>query len=256
MRACPRAAVFAVFILAASTASTASAADWEHRLTPYLWMSGMDGSQTIGTPAGPLTADLDLSFGDILDNLEAGAMLSYRGQTGRWVVMGDFIYMDLEAKDNRDGELIDVAAKITAEQLALEADLGYQVAERVVVFAGLRYNDLEQDLTVTTAGGPAAGTRSASAGDSWIDPIVGVTTELPLGERWSVGLRGDIGGFGIGSDFAWQALAMVRWQASERISVVGGYRYIDMDYEDGTGTELFGYDMALSGPALGVSFDF
>ncbi len=98
MRGFLRAASFAVFIL---SASTASAADWEHRLTPYLWMSGMEGSQTIGTPAGPLTADLDLSFSDILENLEAGAMLGYRGQTGRWVVMGDAIYMDLEAKANR-----------------------------------------------------------------------------------------------------------------------------------------------------------
>ncbi len=253
MRAISRTAALAFFILAASTAV---AADWEHRLTPYLWMSGMDGSQTIGTPAGPLTADVDLSFGDIWDNLEIGGMLSYRGQNERWVVMADSIYMDLEAKDNRNGTLIDVGVKIEAKQLALEADLGYEVAERIVVFAGLRYNDLEQDLTVTTAGGPAAGTRTASAGDSWIDPIVGVATELPIGERWSVGLRGDIGGFGIGSDFAWQALAAVRWQASERISVVGAYRYIDMDYENGSGTALFGYDMALSGPALGVSFDF
>jgi opacity protein-like surface antigen len=253
MREFSRVAALSVLFLAASTAV---AGDWEHRLTPYLWMSAMDGSQTIGTPSGPLTADLDLSFSDIWDNLELGGMLRYRGQNERWVVMADSIYMDLEAKGGRQGALIDVDAKIKAKQLALEADLGYEVADRIVVYAGLRYNDLEQDIAVTTTGGPAAGTRTASAGDSWIDPVVGVATESPIGKRWSVGLLGDIGGFGIGSDFAWQLLGSVRYQASERISVVGVYRYIDMDYENGTGTELFGYDMALSGPALGVSFDF
>jgi opacity protein-like surface antigen len=216
----------------------------------------MEGSQTIGTPVGPLKADVDLSFGDIWDNLELGGMLRYRGQKDRWVVMADGIYMDLEAKDSRKGALIDVDAKIKAKQLALEADLGYEVAERIVLYAGLRYNDLDSDVTVTTAGGPAAGTRTAGAGDSWIDPLVGVATELPIGKRWSVGFLGDIGGFGIGSDFAWQLMGSVRFQASERISVVGAYRYIDMDYENGSGTELFGYDMALSGPAIGVSFDF
>ncbi|MDH4022490.1 MAG: hypothetical protein OEV14_05135 [Gammaproteobacteria bacterium] len=232
------------------------AGDWEHRLTPYLWMSGMEGSQTIGTPSGPLTADLDLSFGDILDNLELGGMLRYRGQNDRWVVMADSIYMDLEAKGGRKGALIDVDATIRAKQLALEADLGYEVVDRIVVYAGLRYNDLNQDIAVTTTGGPLAGTRTASAGDSWIDPIVGVAAELPIGQRWSLGLLGDIGGFGIGSDLAWQLMGSVRFRASERISVVGVYRYIDMDYENGSGTELFGYDMALSGPAIGVSFDF
>jgi opacity protein-like surface antigen len=248
-----RIAACGVFLAAASTAA---AADWEHRLTPYLWMAGMEGSQTIGTPLGPLTADLDLSFGDIWDNLELGGMLRYRGQTGKWLVMADSIYMDLEAKGGRKGNLIDIDAKIKAKQLALEADLGYQVAERVAVYAGLRYNDIDQDIAVTTSGGPSPGTRTAGASESWIDPVVGVALESPLGQRWSVQLLGDIGGFGIGSDFAWQLVGSLRYQASERISVVGAYRYIDMDYEDGSGTDLFGYDMSLSGPALGVSFDF
>jgi opacity protein-like surface antigen len=255
MSACSRVVVVAASIVAATTAS---AAEWEHRITPYGFFAGLDGSQTIGTRLGPITADLDLSISDVLDNLELAGMLRYRGQKERWVVMTDAIYMDLEAKKKKgsQGGLIAVDAKIQAKQLALEADLGYEVADGIVVYTGWRYNDIDQDLTVTTTGGPAAGTRTGSAADSWIDPIVGVTTELPIGKRWSVGLLGDIGGFGIGSDFAWQLVGSVRFQASERISVVAAYRHIDMDYENGSGTELFGYDMSISGPALGVSFDF
>ncbi len=69
-------------------------------------------------------------------------------------------------------------------------------------------------------------------------------------------LRGDIGGFGVGSDFAWQAIATLRWQFSPRTGVGLAYRHLDMDYEDGKGANRFLYDVATSGPALGVVFTF
>jgi hypothetical protein len=40
------------------------------------------------------------------------------------------------------------------------------------------------------------------------------------------------------------------------LEVVGAYRYIDMDYSTGKGSSYFLYDMAISGPALGVAFSF
>ena len=42
------------------------AARWEYRFTPYLWMSGLKG--TVGAEGRP--ADVDLSFSDVLEDLE------------------------------------------------------------------------------------------------------------------------------------------------------------------------------------------
>ena len=120
------------------------------------------------------------------------------------------------------------------------------------MLAGLRYNDLSVDLRTT---GPLTD-RRASGGESWVDPVIGGIFEHKFSEAWSTSLRGDIGGFGIGSDLAWQAIASLRWQASPRIGVVGAYRYIYMDYDDGTGNQRFLYDMSISGHALGVVFTF
>lgn len=250
----PMIRTFPAILVALGAAAGARAEEWKHTLTPYMWAAAMDGTTALGTAAGPLEADVDIGFSDIWDNLEFGGMLSYLGERGPWAIMADAIYMDLETDKSGTVGPIQIDATAEVQQTALEVDVGYRVTERVLAFAGLRYNDLDSDLTVISTG--PGGTRIAGMSESWVDPVIGAIAEIPLGERWSLGLRGDIGGFGVGSDFAWQALATVRWRATPTIHVIGGYRYIDMDYEDGSGTSLFKYDMAMSGPGLGVAFTF
>lgn len=237
-------------------AATAQGQEWTHSLTPYLWGSGMSGKAAIGTPAGPLEADVDVGFDDILSNLKLGGMLSYRAESDRWVVMADAIYMDLEADKTVGGPLVTVDAAAEVQQIALEADLGYHLTANLVAFVGLRYNDIDAGLSVLRSGPGAGASRGAGENESWVDPLVGLTAKLPLNERWSIGLRGDVGGFGIGSDLAWQAMVSVQWKASDKLEVIGGYRYLDVDYQDGNGASLFKYDVVTSGPGVGVSFRF
>lgn len=234
----------------------AHAAEWQHAVTPYLWGSGMSGSTTVGTPLGPLEANVDVGFDDIVRNLKMGGMFSYRGERGPWVVMTDAIYMKLGADRQTGGGLLTVDARAEVEQIALEADVGYRISDAVVAFVGLRYNDIDTDLRVVRSGPGAGNSRAAGETASWVDPVVGVSAKFPLAERWALGLRGDVGGFGVGSDLAWQAMVSVHWKASNGVEVVGGWRYLDVDYEDGRDANLFRYDVATSGPGLGVTFRF
>jgi hypothetical protein len=236
----------AVLGIAALAAAPLHAAEWKHELAPYVWGSGMSGTATVGTVA----ADVDMSFGDILDDLEMGFMGAYRATRERLSVTVDGIYMGLGSAGR--GPAGYVKADVDLDQSALEVDVGYEVMERLTVLAGLRYNDLSVDIKAT---GPL-GTRQASQGESWLDPVIGATYTIPFADKWSFTLRGDIGGFGVGSDFAWQGLGTLRWQTSERVGVLAAYRYIDMDYDTGKGANYFEYDMSLSGPALGVVFTF
>jgi len=119
------------------------------------------------------------------------------------------------------------------------------------VFAGLRYNDLEATVDFNL---PELG--NDSKGDSWIDPIVGSRMWLPLSESFTFIGRADIGGFGVGSDLTWQLGAYFQWQSSGSVSIIAGYRYLVMDYEDGKGAKRFAYDMTLQGPVLGLSWGF
>jgi hypothetical protein len=228
-------------------AAPVHAEEWKHELAPYVWGAQMDG--TAGVRG--VTADVNASFGDIVDNLEMGFMGMYRASRDRVSVTVDAVYMGLGATGRGPGGL--ATADLDMDQTALEVDLGYELVDGFTVFGGLRYNDLSIDVRTT---GPLVGTRTADGSESWIDPVVGALYAMPLSDTWSLSLRGDVGGFGVGSDVAWQGIATARWQVTPTVGVLAAYRYISMDYDDGNGADAFQYDMAMSGPALGVVFTF
>ena len=233
--------------LAMLAATPLHADEWKHELAPYLWGSAMEGT----TGIGGVTADVDASFGDILDNLEMGFMGMYRGTRDRFSIDVDTIFMGLGATERSRPGL--AKADIDVDQFVLGAAAGYAMTEKFVVLGGLRYYDLSAEVKVT---GPLGNTADAETDESWVDPYLGARYTIPLSEAWSLNLSGDIGGFGVGSDFAWQGLVTFRWQLTERTGALAAYRYMDVDYESGNGSNRFEYDMVFSGPALGIVFTF
>ena len=235
----------AVLIQAAPQLGAQSGADsWEFAIAPYLVAAGMDGSMTVKG----IDADVDVPFSDIIDNLDFAAMVHFDMRNDHWVLMSDLFYVDLEGSN-------DVAlgtATVTVQQTLFEVAGGYRVSPAVTLLGGGRWVDLESSSRYT---GQILD-EEVSAGKSWIDPFVGIHLMTPLSERWWFGARGDIGGFGVGSDLAWQVYTDIGFRASRVVSIILGYRAIDMDYEDGSGRDLFRYDMLIAGPQLAVAFSF
>ena len=64
--------------------------------------------------------------------------------------------------------------------------------------AGLRILDSSQEIRFPIL-------PDTSSDSTQFDPIVGAQGTWDLGERWRFRLRGDIGGLGLDSDFAYQA---------------------------------------------------
>lgn len=72
-------------------------------------------------------------------------------------------------------------------------------------------------------------------------------------------MRGDIGGFGLQSQFAWQALAgySYAWQFDGyALAGVIGYRALGVNYGTGSGIDANGVNVVLHGPIFGVSLRF
>jgi len=73
-------------------------------------------------------------------------------------------------------------------------------------------------------------------------------------------VRGDVGGFGVGSDFSWQAVAGYAWDFAVwngvTFSGVLGYKALYVDYTQGEGLSRYGFDMLQHGPVLGVNMRF
>jgi len=243
-----------VLALALLASTPLHAADWTHEIAPYLWGAGLEGTTAIG----PVSADIDASFSDILDALEMGAMGSYRGSRDRISVMFDAVYSGLGGDGKGPGGAVKADVDIDQldvdiDQLVLEGDLGYALTENLHAFVGLRYVDLETKIKLK---GPLGNTESARDKVDWVDPVIGLYYIWPFSDRWALSLRGDIGGFGVGSEFAWQGVGILRWQVSSGVGVLFAYRYLSNDYEDGKGANYFEYDMSMQGPALGVVFTF
>lgn len=207
----------------------------------YGWLTGVNADVRAGT----LETSVDMSFSDILDNLDKGFMLYYETWKKDRGFLLDVIYG--RVSEDFAGPLLAADVKVT--QTLLEAAYVWR-NERprtaVDYLAGARYVDMDNDLTITL--GPATG--SASAGDSWVEPFVGARYRTALSDKWNFGLRGDIGGVVTGSDFTWQLSALFRYQMSRRWYVGLGYRYLDIDYDRGS----FGFDGSMSGPIVGFAY--
>ena len=84
----------------------------------------------------------------------------------------------------------------------------------------------------------------------------GATGFRPLGADWEPVTKGDIGGFGVGSDFAWHVTAFAVWNFFDYATLMLGFRYLDVDYDDGNGAGRFLWDVSESGPAAGLAWRF
>jgi opacity protein-like surface antigen len=123
------------------------------------------------------------------------------------------------------------------------------------LLGGARYTDLEGEVDIE---GPFGINPSFDASEDWIDPIVGGRITLDLTDKLALRVRGDIGGFdiGSGSDLAWNIMAGFGYTLSERTTLWLGYRHLDVDYDDGSGSDLFEYDISMSGPIAGLAIRF
>jgi hypothetical protein len=234
-------------LLAVSATATAQDDAWEHDFAIYLLGAGLDGE----TQLGPVVTQVDQSFSDILESLEIGGMGAYRARKGPWAITFDAVFVALGG--NQAGSLGVLTADADIDQLIVGADVGYSLSDRFELLAGARYNSLDLQLQLTAPGG---GSTRVDGDEDWIDPYLGARLTMPFGAAWQLVLRADIGGFDVGSETAWNAVARFDWQLSENSSLLFGYRILDVDYETGSGLSLFRYDMTTSGPIAGFAWHF
>ena len=63
---------------------------WEFVLAPYMFMAGTSGDATLGVT---LSSEIDLLFGDFLENLQLAFMLHGEAYKGDWGVIVDYSYL-------------------------------------------------------------------------------------------------------------------------------------------------------------------
>ncbi len=220
-------------------------AGWQIQLTPYVWASGV-GGRIVPFSGGP-DISFEQSFSEVMEDLDAAFFLAGSARRGKLVFGGDLTY----AASSRAGLVapgVDASAELKQTSLTLLA--GYSVVQTpetvVDVMGGLRAWWIETSVAV-----PAAGVAT-SPSKSFVDPVLALRATFRLAPRWSMTLYGDVGGFGVGSDSTWQAVAAASYGIRDNTFLSVGWRHLNVDYRDG-GTIV---EVDQTGPVIGLTWRF
>ena len=240
--------------LCALATAPAVADDWTYSIEPYVLAASIAGDVSMGRVTG---AEIDVDFSTILDSLDMAAMIRFEAHSGNgWGFAIDYGFMELS--DDIFGErggVVDARVRQgTLEGLLIRQSRNE--ASGLEYFAGFRWWDNDIDIAIDPAILP--GTIENNVDASWIDLIVGARWTRDISDRWQMQLRGDLGGFGIESDFTSALSASFLYQFSPRFSLDLQYSALWVDYEEGKSGQpgYFAYDTVTHGPIVGLKISF
>jgi len=232
---------------------------WEFRLAPYFWVPGMKG--TTGVGGNNVNVDVSNSDAfDLLSDLKFGLMLHGEAVHGDLTLFGDATYMNLE-QDNQNDPNRNLDLQI--EQGIIELGATYCILDtsppthhngggavrfRVEPLAGARFWYTSTSLKLPNIG------FEDTVTETWVDAFGGARGALMIGDAWIFSGRLD---FGAGmSEFTWQAIASAGYRVSSWGTVLLGWRWLSVDYNSGSGSDQFVYDLVLQGPFVAFTFNF
>jgi hypothetical protein len=96
-------------------------------------------------------------------------------------------------------------------------------------------------------------------GVQWVDPIVGVRFRHRFSPTEEFSLRGDVGGFGIGTKISWQVYGGYNREfefKGYKFTSMIGYRALAINYSTGYGEQQKGVDAIFHGPVSAVGMRF
>lgn len=266
---------------------------WTFEFTPYAWATSLKGSQTVRGR----TVDVDETFLDIVRHTigNGGQLFAVMGhfeaRNGPIAFFGDGIWEQMaikgggvRARSVEPGIALGISASgdLKIKMAIAEAGAAYEVARfglplgdvvripaGLDLLAGARYWYQQADVSFNVAttvdiadllvrGRNRAIAKSGSV--DWTDPFIGARLRLAVAPGQEIFLRGDVGGFGVGSQLSWQAMAGYNFDFAiwngVTFSGLLGYRALYVDYEQGQGRRRYEFDMLQHGPVLGVTMRY
>ncbi len=219
---------------------------WRFKAAIYLWGAGIESTTRRGN-------EIDVSIGDIMDNLDMAFMGAFEARKSKWSLAVDVIYLDVSADKAGTIRSIGIPANanvdLTAWVLSIQGARNVLDVERatVEILAGARYLDVDSKLTSTLgASGP---TLTATQSDSVWDGVIGIKGNVNITRKWYLPYYLDVGTGQ--SDLTWQGAGGVGYSFNWG-NVILVYRHMHWDFK----SDSLLKDISFSGPALGVVFKF
>ena len=221
---------------------------WQVSFTPYVWLAGIKGQVGVGG----FVTDVDLSFGDILENLDMALMGTLEARHGRWAGALDMVYVSTLVEQDVTSPTPATVDLDAGPDHRSNPRLGYAVLERP--WGGSRCARgvplLARERRSRSLGERRPERPRGNASQDWVDGTVGGRIRYRAGEKWRLYGKLDFGAGG--SKFTWQALGGAAYDLGRCCALTAAYRHLDVDYD----SDGFLFDTYLTGPALGVELRF
>jgi hypothetical protein len=132
-----------------------------------------------------------------------------------------------------------LGTRLNSLNLQLENTINYKISSSLVNIEGTAQNTYQ-------------------ASKLWFEPLLGAKAGIQLSDPISLWLRGDYSGFGLAGDtnYSWNLIFGMDWWVRENISLQLGYRFYEINYQNGSGSDAFGFSELFNGPFLSASFHF
>jgi hypothetical protein len=265
---------------------------WQFSLTPYGWMINVNGDVS----AAGQRVDINESFFEIVEKSDSLlAWMSYfEARNGKLALFTDLVWMDLGFPGSVDVRRTPFArfpqvvvsvkgrAQLDYQSTIIQSGVAYEVARwqnapesftAVDVLGSARYWNQEVSLALNLTGtldvdfqrlglkfDRSRQIAVARSGDlEWVDPVVGLRVRHQIAPGKNLRLEGDIGGFGAGSEFSWQAVGVYSFMTQclgVPLRADLGYRALYVDYSENGRFGENGLNVVQHGPLMGVTFNW
>ncbi|AIE74917.1 MULTISPECIES: hypothetical protein [unclassified Synechocystis] len=132
-----------------------------------------------------------------------------------------------------------LGTRLNSLNLELENTINYKISSSLINIEGTAQNTYQ-------------------ASKLWFEPLLGAKAGIQLSDPITLWLRGDYSGFGLAGDtnYSWNLIFGMDWWVRENISLQLGYRFYEINYQNGSGSDAFGFSELFNGPFVSASFHF
>jgi hypothetical protein len=240
---------------------------WEFSFSPYVWATAFDGT----LEAAGHSADVDISFSDVLDALDATFLGAVEARRSRFSFTSNLIYLRMtDSGDQVVGPGVPNAppgsfeVRLATDSLIVELRPAFEVlalplfgadderrialdlgpAARIWWFDTHMHAKLDPGVPL----GPFS--RRFDGSQDWVDFVAAARVRAQLTSRIGLVIAGDYGGFDLGSSAhrTWSLLGQVHYALGEHWDIAAGWRELEL--------ERNAVDLELSGPLVGATYRF
>jgi hypothetical protein len=209
------------------------------------------------------TASMDAGFFTLLRHLNGVVPVTVTASKDNFLFGVDLYWTALSAGANfkRQGPFSQfggVSASVHLDETILTGFAGLRLPVfspdlSLFAIAGARYFNVGVDLSLNTAIPGYNWTNSQSR--DWVDPIVGLTGQYRLNDKWFLTGEADIGGYN--DSLTWQTFGAVGYNLTPAISTTVGFRALyAYEKQPGNVTGNFRFQQTMLGPQLAVGYAF